>query len=261
MFLAERFQQFYAEVIRLKARVKEGSWVFPIVTTAGTTIDPLASDSPNAVWRQLLNVLERQSLDAGREGGELAVEIYRRAQYAMASLADEIFLNLQWSGRETWRDHLLETKLFGTHNAGEELFARIDQLLRDRDAVYAELARIYLTVLALGFQGKFRGQPDADQIIEGYRRRLFRLLFNRDPQTPRGAEHLTPQAYGFTMDEARRTQLPYLRPWLWAMAIVVLLWLGVSQVIWRSAVSTLEPLVDEIIAGGATSGARQRGPS
>src|SRR5204863_4757031 len=146
MFLIDKFQQFYGEVLRLRGRVAEGSWVFQ-----GDAAASEPRESPSGVWRKLVGLLERQSLDAGREGGDFGLEVYRRAQYAMAALADEIFINLDWVGRDAWREHLLEARLFGSHRAGEELFERIDNLLRDHDSLYGELARIYLMVLALGF--------------------------------------------------------------------------------------------------------------
>src|SRR5262245_45366266 len=114
MFLIDKFQQFHAEVIRLKARVTAGAWVFEGEQTAGLG-ESAAKESPTAVWRRLVSLLERQSLDAAQQGGDFAVEIYRRAQYAMAALADEIFLHVDWAGRESWRDHLLEAKFFGSH--------------------------------------------------------------------------------------------------------------------------------------------------
>lgn len=248
MFLIDKFQQFYGEVLRLRGRVAEGSWVFQ--GEAGAN-EP--RESPSGVWRKLVGLLERQSLDAGREGGDFGLEIYRRAQYAMAALADEIFINLDWPGRDVWREHLLEAKLFGSHRAGEELFERIDALLRDHDALYGELARIYLMVLALGFQGKFRGRSDGDEELDSYRRRLFRFIYARDPEVVRGTERVMPQAYSTTLDEASVTRLPYLKPWIWALVLIVVVWVAGSHLLWRHAVSDLEPLVDDIV-GTTTSG-------
>lgn len=250
MFLIDKFQQFYGEVIRLRGRVAEGSWVFQ-GDGAGAANEP--RESPSGVWRKLVALLERQSLDAGREGGDFGLEIYRRAQYAMAALADEIFINLAWAGRDAWREHLLEAKLFGSHNAGEELFERIDALLRDHDALYGELARIYLMVLALGFQGKYRGYPEGAEIIETYRRRLFRFIYSREPQVAHGDERVMPQAYAVTLDDVSVTRLPYLKPWVWALVLILVLWVGGSHLLWRNAVADIEPLVDDI-AGAASAG-------
>ena len=244
MFLIDKFQQFYGEVLRLRVRVAEGSWVFE-PDAAGGAAEP--RESPASVWRKLVAVLEKQSLDASREGGDFGVQIYRRAQYAMTALADEIFINLQWVGRDAWREHLLEAKLFGSHRAGEELFERIDALLREHDTLYGELARIYLMVLALGFQGKFRGRADAHDEIELYRRRLFRFIYQRDPQVAYGGERMIPQAYAATLDEATVSKLPYLKPWIWTLVLVLVLWIAGSHLLWRNAVSHLEPVVDEIV--------------
>jgi type VI secretion system protein ImpK len=256
MFLIDKFQQFYGEVLRLRGRVVEGTWVFQTdPTPAGAAPEP--RESPVGVWRKLVALLERQSLDASREGGDFGVAIYRRAQYAMAALADEIFINLQWAGREAWREHLLEAKLFGSHRAGEELFERIDALLREHDALYGELARVYLMVLALGFQGKFRGRSDAHEEIESYRRRLFRFVYGREPQVVHGDERIVPQAYAATLDEASTSKLPYLKPWIWTLVLVLVVWLAGSHLLWHNATSALEPVINEIVGAPAAAGGGQ----
>ncbi|HYN20110.1 MAG TPA: DotU family type IV/VI secretion system protein [Thermoanaerobaculia bacterium] len=241
MFLLDRFQDFYREVLRLKQSVAHGTWVFD--AQGGTTEDL----SPTAVWRSLLALLERQALDASRSGGDFALEVYRRAQYGMSALADEVFLHLDWPGREAWRSHLLESRLFGSHRAGDELFERVEELLHDRDNVYGELARVYLMVLALGFQGKYRGHPEAERELESYRRRLFRFIFGRDPQAVRGDERLMPEAYASTLDEGSGSTLPHLKPWIWAMVLLVALWIGGSHLLWHASLSDLRPLVSEIL--------------
>lgn len=252
MFLIEKFQQFHAEVVRLKARVTAGAWVFQADETTGIG-ESAARESPTAVWRRLSSLLERQALEAGSHGGDFALELYRRAQYAMVALADEIFLHTDWAGRDSWRDHLLETKFFGSHRAGEELFERIEELLHDRETLFAELGRIYLMVLGLGFQGKYRGRPDAEEIIAVYRRRLFRFVFNHDPLAVHGNQYVVPQAYAATLDEAVTSELPYLKPWFWAIAASLLLWIGGSYAIWSYATSDLAPIVSRI------DGAESRG--
>jgi type VI secretion system protein ImpK len=251
MFLIDKFRQFHDEVRRLRARVAEGSWVFQ-GDTASAANEP--RESPSGVWRKLVALLERQSLDAGRDGGDFGLEIYKRAQYAMTALADEIFINLDWQGRQAWREHLLEAKFFGSHSAGEELFERIDHLLRDHDTLYGELARIYLMVLALGFQGKYRGRPEGDEVIESYRRRLYRFIYSRDPQVLLGTERVMPQAYASTLDEASVAELPYLRPWLWTLALILVIWLAGSHLIWRDAVDDLDPAVRNIIRATPAAG-------
>lgn len=240
MFLLDRFQEFYAEMSRLRPQSADYA---PMMSAPAEAPLP-----PRAVWEKLKDLLQRQAAGALREGGDYGADIYGRAQYAMAALADEIFIrDHQWSGAEDWSRKLLETELFGTHRAGEQLFERIEDLLRQRDAVQTELARVYLAVLALGFQGKFRNQPEAERDLERYRRRLHQFIFGREPKTIVGRDQVTPQAYAATLDERRPTQLPRWRVWAWAMAAVILAWLVIGHVIWRQAVNELEPTVKQII--------------
>jgi type VI secretion system protein ImpK len=270
-FLLDRFQEFYREVLRLRDRVARGTWVFDAGSgTPSPSSSPSPSESetgteaadaapaPSAVWRSLLSLLEGQALEAGRTGGDFAAEIYRRAQYAMAALADETFLHLDWPGREAWRQNLLEARLFGSHRAGEELFARIEELLREPDTVLHELARLYLQVLALGFQGKFRGRPDAERELEAYRRRLFRFIFGRDPKAVRGEERLVPQAYAATLDKGEGAALPHLRPWIWAVILITALWLAAGHLLWRHEIAGIEPLVTDVLSSDQAAAAAER---
>ena len=249
MFVTEKFQQFHTELMRLQERLREGQFAFDAESASegkGTTTGLM----PGAAWRRVLTLLERQEAEAFRHGGDLALELYKRAQYAMAALADELFLNLDWHGRDAWRQNLIEGKLFGSHRAGEQLFDRIDELLHDRESGQTEIARVYLSVLALGFQGKYRGRPEADAELEVIRRRLYRFIFGRDPRVVRGREALMPQAYAATL-ERPRVELPHLKPWLWAIAVIVIVWLAASHLAWIHTTGEIAPLVDEIVEGRA----------
>jgi type VI secretion system protein ImpK len=247
MFLVDKFQQFYVELLRLRDRVTEGTWVVIDGEVKPKGDEASVETSPSAVWHKLHTLLRRQAAEAQREGGDVGHEVYRNAQYAMAALADEVFLHLEWAGRDAWREHLLETKLFGSHRAGEELFERIEKMLVDREGMYQELARIYLTTLALGFEGKYRGNPEAPQEIEAYRRRLHRFIFNRDPLAIKGNEEIVPQAYSQTLDEARPTALPYLRPWVIAIVLIFVVWIGAGHLIWINAVQEIRPYLDALL--------------
>jgi type VI secretion system protein ImpK len=218
--------------------VEKGNWVFDATKPYRT--EAVSNVTPNAVWQQLLALLERQSLEAGQDGGAFGVQTYREAQYAMAALADEVFLRLDWDGREAWQDHLLEFRLFQTHCAGEELFERIEKLLRDGHSAYKELARVYLIVLGLGFEGKYYKEPEIIPPIASYRRRLFSFVFGHDPLAVRGREQLMPQAYSTTLNESDPSTLPYVRPWLLVIAAVLLLWLVGAHWIWDNATAKLE---------------------
>jgi type VI secretion system protein ImpK len=247
MSLSDQLYEFYSEVLRLRARVSEGRFVF-----AGD--DASVAESPRSVLRKLTEILERQERDAKRQGGDIGLRTYKLAQFAMAALADEIFLTFDWPGREMWRDELLEAKLFDSQQAGELLFERIEEILRGRDENAVELGRIYLTVLALGFQGKYRDAEGADHLLDSFRRRLFRFIHQREPLATRGDQLVMPQAYESTASDSQRSkQLPYLRPWILGLVLLFAVWIGSSYAVYRYETSELVPLIDELAATKSTA--------
>lgn len=268
--LLGQFRDFYQEVVRWKrlaareggalAAVSAGGGVVVagpgapsgalMVVGAGGAMPPVPAAAPAAapatVWQALLGVLSRQEAEVRRSGGEYALAIYRRAQYVMAALADEIFLYLDWPGREAWRANLLEFKLFQTYRAGEEVFRRIETLLRTRDPADSELAKIYLMALALGFRGELRG-PEAQARIDWYRRELYTFLTHRDPGTPREPRSLFPEAYQSTFETSGAgRRLSAARRWLLAGLLLALLWIVAAHRVWIGVVEDLAPLVDQI---------------
>lgn len=81
--------------------------------------------------------------------------------YAYCALLDESVLNRasQDDGYRRWRKDPLQARFFSTLNAGEELWERIRQLLREPTADAAVLTCFYRT-LQLGFVGQYRAQDD-----------------------------------------------------------------------------------------------------
>lgn len=255
-FLAHQFRELYSEVLHLKFQLGQGDWLF---------INEKRDDGnggevpPNAIWQQLLTLLERQALEAQRAGGHLAVDIYSQAQYVMAALADEIFLNLQWPGQETWRSNLLESKLFQSHSAGETFFERLDVLLADKDPIFIDLARIYLNALALGFQGKFRDDINGTVELANYRRRLLRFIHQREPVLLEGKERLAPQAYTSILDQGRNQQLPYLKRWILAFSLLLVLWVVGSYPLWHELTADMRSEIEEILRETASRPSSQQG--
>jgi type VI secretion system protein ImpK len=268
--LLDQFRDFYQEVVRWKRlAAREGGGLAAVSASGGTGGVVVAGPGPQpgalmlvggavpvpaaapavapaTVWQALLGVLSRQEAEVRRSGGEYASAIYRRAQYVMAALADEIFLYLDWPGREAWRTNLLEFKLFQSYRAGEEIFRRIEALLRTRDPADSELARIYLMALALGFRGELRG-PEAQARIDWYRRELYTFLTQRDPGTPREPHSLFPEAYQSTVETSGAgRRLSAARRWLLAGLLLALLWIVVAHRVWTGVVEDLAPLVDQI---------------
>jgi type VI secretion system protein ImpK len=225
-FVSE-FQDFYSEVIRLRRAAAE--------MAAGSSPD----DQAQYTSARLANVMERQSLFAGRSAGEIGFGLYQEVQYVMAALADETFLRLEWPGRDYWSAHLLETQLFDSHNAGEEFFTRMDRLLDQPERSYTDIYAVYLLALSLGFRGKYGGVDDAGR-IEQYRRRLFVRIYRRRPELFSGHTQLFPESYRYTLSEGAAAKLPSPNRWFLALAAAILIWLVGSSFLWHGLTDGLE---------------------
>jgi type VI secretion system protein ImpK len=229
-YVLRAFREFYAELARQRRAVLADPW--PRAAAAGDESPGGAAPDARAVSGRLLALLERQALEAGRHGGHAGAGLYRDAQYVMAAVGDEVFLHLDWHGRDPWAGSLLESRLFGSQVAGERVFARVDHLLRDRDPVQRDLAAVYLMALSLGFQGRYRGSPGAHR-LEEYRRELFGFVFRRQPSLVRGERRLFPRAYDHALRSAPPPPPRRSARWAGGLAGVLLGYLLLAEVAWR----------------------------
>ncbi|MCH8293250.1 DotU family type IV/VI secretion system protein [Candidatus Poribacteria bacterium] len=247
--LVTQFREFYYEVIRQKRWVQANPWGFSRERSPESGSN--RAGVIDTVQQPLLSLLKQQEVDARQMGGDYGLRLYKEAEYVIASLADEIFLGLEWEGHHAWNANLLESQLFDSHDAGERLFQKLDKLLQDRDPAYTDLAHVYLMALALGFQGKFRDIDDAGQ-IDGYRRRLFAFIARRDPDLRDESKHLFPEAYACTLTEGHSGKLRDVRKWMGWLILAILAWFVVSSVLWFNVTSDIfgrgmTDLLDEII--------------
>jgi len=246
-YLLGMFESFHRELVRQRRSVEFGSQF------AGEALlqrGGMALQKVEDVWQALLSVLERQALQAGQNGGAFGYEIYREAQYVMAALADEIFLHISWQGKDSWV--LLESRLFQTHVAGEVIFQRIDRLLQQRDPFYLDLAAVYFMALALGFQGKYRDGPNKAELNQ-YQQQLFRFLYRRPSHLQDSTAPLFPDAMQNVLESGQGKKLPDQRIWLALLAVVVVLWLAISQLAWRNIRTDLTDLVGQALRPGVAA--------
>jgi type VI secretion system protein ImpK len=195
-----------------------------------------AQAGAGALSAQLCQLIELQSLEAGRLAGKGNVELELRARFLKAALADEMMLRSDWAGRVHWRHVLVEATLFRTAHAGQQVFADIDQLLTERDPARRPLARLYLYLLALGFQGRYRGGDGLGALLE-YRRALFQFAWQRAPGM-RGADAvLSEQPYASTLSFDNRARLarPSRGVVVWLAVMLAVLVLSQGLWVWQSA--------------------------
>jgi type VI secretion system protein ImpK len=246
-FVLQSFREFYTQVIRLRRGVLSNPWGIAREGSTPERDDHLRQGAAQRVSDLLLATLERQALEAGRRSGEAGAAFHREAQYVMATLADEVFLLLEWEGRGTWAANLLETRMFGSHVGGELFFRRLESLLQEQDAVKRPLVGVYLMALSLGFQGRYRGR-DAAEVLASFRRRAFAFVFPGHRSVLRGERRLFPEAYEHTAGGGEAVRLPHARRWFAAAAAVLLLYLFAGHRTFVAATADVRVAADSLAA-------------
>jgi type VI secretion system protein ImpK len=216
--LIQQFRAFFDEVAKVRTRA---------VTMRETDPD-LAAQS---ISKHLENLIELQTLESKRDGNRFELESIADARYLKAALADEILLNTPWLGRDCWTTHLLEASLFRTSVAGEQVFERIEELLSNREPSLRPMASLYLSALALGFQGRYRGAEDQGRFA-GYREELFQFVYQRRPDLSGRDRVLSQGAYASTLSHIAPRKMQTLSRWTVIFLLSLVGLLAVSEILW-----------------------------
>lgn len=217
--LLRQFRQFYDELEQAREQA-------PKFATAEET-----QELARQLGRQLENLIELQTLEARRGGNRFAQQASQQALYLKVALADELLLQRDWAGRDVWCQHLLEASFFRTSIAGEKVFADIETMLREREPSQRPLAQLYLFALALGFEGRYRGQDAADHLA-GLRGELFQFVFQRPAELGGRDRVLSTQPYASTLSHIVPSRLIRLSRWKVFFIFGLLALLVLSELLW-----------------------------
>lgn len=238
------FREFYQAFLIHKAVALTG---LPYGTNLTEAVSSEASNNTmtHKIQQDLEGLLNLQMEYAVRQTGELGAVYYRQAQYVMVAFTDEIFLRLDWPERRIWESHLFESRMYGTHVAGSEVFQQIDTYLRDQDPSSRDLGAIYLWILGLGFQGKYHGMSDQRGLVQT-KNALYSFVVNPCPNV-KNAALFFPQAYGATIQDASTVDLPNPRLYNWSFLAVIAVFIVLSWGVWYKETSPLRSMVHNIL--------------
>ncbi|THF63700.1 DotU family type IV/VI secretion system protein [Pseudothauera nasutitermitis] len=244
-FLLSRFAEFFEVLADIKQAIAEGR----LAALLAVGDEPPPGEPGDLAARlsgRLAGLLHAQWKEVVRNGSAGEVKAHRLALYAMAALADELFvLEIDWAGREAWLGVLLEHKLFRSRNAAVRFFEITDELLKTRNpgALHRDLAAVLVLALQLGFKGRFRG-GQGEAMLDDTRERLFRVA-SRNPAAHPGTPAF-PQALQPLLDGGEGARLAPLAPWYTAAGIAALCYLLVSSAVW---LALMEPFRQSVGAG------------
>lgn len=237
------FRRFYALLVEVVEEVEADPWGAS-ARSLPAEVAGARQERVTSIQGRLRALLQEMEAEARRVGGDREGRRFSDAAYVMAALADEAFLALDWEGRQLWSQSLLETRLFGTHVAGERVFDRAEALLRERDD--REMAAVLLLALSLGFEGRHRGRgEDGHAAIRELKSRL--LAFTASGGVEPGSDgRLFPQAYAHTLAGKGEVQLPRVMRWSLVLAAVLLVYLVVSHALWVDASAEVRDVAERI---------------
>lgn len=214
---------------------------------------PALALEPDAeiIIRRLQDFLEAQAAQVGRTATDLMISQHREAQYAMAALADDLFIHdIEWNGREVWRGVLLEQALFRTRLAGERVFDRMEALLASNDRRLVQLAAVYLCVLGMGFKGRYR-VPGGESTLRNYSARLFEFVAGRESELGAGllpaGRTLIPAAYAHTLTDGKARTLARGPRWPLVLGAIAGVWLVLGQALWWMSTAQLSNAADAVL--------------
>ncbi len=116
---------------------------------------------------------------------------YDLARFAVCAWVDEAILSSPWEHRARWQTEQLQRVFYGTTEAGEEFFEKLNNIGLHQDSV----REVYYLCLALGFKGRYIHETD-EYLLEQVRASNVKLLLGSSVGVP-SFEHLQlfPEAY------------------------------------------------------------------
>ncbi|WP_192561475.1 DotU/TssL family secretion system protein [Pseudomonas gozinkensis] len=195
------------------------------------TVVELSTQASQRLWRT-----------AFARVGDSATEQVKALVYAFVALVDETLLFSPWPGQSVWQEKPLESRLYSSRQAGEQVPAAIQTLLDEQQPTTRDLANVYLQCLILGFHGRLRGELGQVQ-REKWRRALFTFAWQDEADYADVSQRLVQPSLATPLQLPVRTVLPDgFRLALGILAMILLL-TGLGQFLWRDIRQELEPVL------------------
>ncbi|MDR1551547.1 MAG: DotU family type IV/VI secretion system protein [Holosporaceae bacterium] len=166
--------------------------------------------------------------------------------YAMAAIADEVFLSMEWVGKKYWEENMLEQRYFGSQVAGEKIFHQIDSTVTKNEPLSVEKAEIYLKILALGFKGKYREVDNESIAIDSHIAKLSKFIEKNNRSLFLVGNRLFQKEYTYTIHTIHRKFLPDTAIIGYICAFFLFIFLVMSTVVWIFETKDLRRLLGEI---------------
>jgi type VI secretion system protein ImpK len=244
----QQFRAFYRELFAIKEGIAAQRWNELSASPSPDSVSVSGGATARAIFARLYRAISNQGFGLhGRDRGNGApIDV----GYVMAAVADEVMLHgPAWPGQEGWSETLLEDALYGSRVAGERIFRTAHELLTG-ELSRSAIAMSVLLALMLGFRGRYHGTDDRGEIA-ALKERLFGVIFHLPYPVQVDFQTLLSEGASRPLDQPSRRTLPSLRPWLMAILLLITGYIVLSDAMWRSAVSPILTMSNNIIRTSA----------
>lgn len=189
--------------------------------------------NPNGLHKQLGTEVQNFEKSAQKAGiNEKTIFI---ARYVLCTTIDEFVMTTPWGSGSIWGTQSL-LSLFHKETRGGERFFQLLKKLSEDPAKNLDLLELLYICLALGFQGKYRVQPNGLNELEGIRENLFHTIRNQHLETE---PELSPHWEG--LNKSAIDKPPLIPTWV-AASIVIMVLVGLFS-LWRFSLgSHIDPV-------------------
>jgi type VI secretion system protein ImpK len=97
------------------------------------------------------------------------------ARYVLCTFLDEVVAATPWGASGTWAQHNLLQEFHDERDGGEKAFKLLERLGEDV-AANLDLLELFYVCVALGFEGRYRGKPNARAQLDALSARLVGVL-------------------------------------------------------------------------------------
>ncbi|MDR2723603.1 MAG: DotU family type IV/VI secretion system protein [Holosporaceae bacterium] len=219
-----------------------GNFCLQVFNTKNNVKNSETNTDYKALHKSLSSILRASLLEENLSFGSDTKEIV----YVMAALSDEVFLNIEWSGKEYWKENMLEQQHFGTQIAGEKIFDKINDFLMEKNPLSIKKVEVYLKTLSLGFKGKYRGCDDEEAEIDLYRRKIFNFIQQNDKSIFLISNRLFQREYTYTIPTIHRKLLPDTSIINYLCAFFIFMFTVISSTVWLFETKDLRLLLTDI---------------
>jgi len=181
----------------------------PLLMAATRLRATMQHPNPTALRASLADAVRRFESSARAAG--VPNEQVVAARYILCTFIDQCASSTPWGGSGAWASHSLLVQFHNEAWGGEKVFQLLAKLGKDVGPNRSLLELLH-AVLALGFEGRYRGMDNGRQQLETIRERLASLLRqNAGPLVP----ELSPQWQGVASTARLGDGIP-----LWVVAAV-----------------------------------------